>query len=95
MLEFLDNLETQYIGRGFSLYFDNFFASIKLLEHIQEREHGATGTVRCNHLEKCPLTNSKVFSKLPRGSEEHVFRKECENFRDQVERQWIGVRGVK
>ena len=57
-LDFLKNLETLYGGRRFSLYFDNFFTSIKLLEHIQERGHGATETVRCNCLEKCPLTNS-------------------------------------
>ena len=94
VLDFLDNLETQYGRRKFSLYFDNFFTSIKLLEHIQERGHGASGTVRCNRLEKCPLTNSKVFSKLPRGSEEH-FNRKWENFRGQVERQWIGERGVK
>ena len=36
VLDFLDNLETQYGGRRFLLYFDNFFTSIKLLEHIHE-----------------------------------------------------------
>ena len=45
------------------------------MEHIQESGHGAIGTVRCNRLEKCPLTNSKVFSKLPRGCEEHSLEK--------------------
>ena len=70
-------------------YFHNIFTSIKLLEHIKERGHGATENVRCDFLEKCPLTNSKVFLKLP------LFRKECENFRGQVERQWIGVQGIK
>ena len=80
MLDFLDNLETQYGGRKFSLYFENFFTSIKLLEHIQERGHGVTETVRCNRLGKCPLTNSKVFSKLPRGSEEHFLEKNAKIF---------------
>ena len=61
VLDLLDNLETQYGGRRFSLYFDNFFSSIKLLEHIQERGHGETGTVRCNRLEKCSLTKAKYF----------------------------------
>ena len=75
VLDFLDYLVTQYGERKFSLYFDNFFTSIKLLEHIRERGHGATGTVRCNRLEKCPLTNSKVFSKLPHGNEEHNLEK--------------------
>ena len=74
------NLETQYGDRKFSLYFDNFFTSIKLLENIQERAHSATETVRCNRLEKCPLTNSKVFSKLPRGGEEQVLEKNANIF---------------
>ena len=38
-------------------------------------------------LKSAPLTNSKAFSKLPRGSEKHFFKKESENFRSQVERQ--------
>ena len=80
VLDFLDNLEAQYGGRRISLYFDNFFTSIKLLEHIQERGHGATGTVRCNCLEKCPLANSKVFSKLPRGREERFLEKNAKIF---------------
>ena len=80
VLDFLDNLETQYGGRRFSSCFDNFFTSIKLLKNIQERGHGATGTVRCNRLEKCPLTNSEVFSKLPRGSEEHFLEKNAKIF---------------
>ena len=45
VLDFLVNLETEYGGRRFSLCFDNFFTSIKLLEHIQERGYSATGTV--------------------------------------------------
>ena len=49
--DFLDNLETQYRGKKFSLYFDNFVTSVKLL-NVQERGHGATGRVRCNRLEK-------------------------------------------
>ena len=80
LLDFLDSLETQYGVRRFSLYFDNFFTSIKLLEHIQERGNGASGAVRCNRLEKCPLTNSIVFSKLPRSSEEHFLEKNAKIF---------------
>ena len=80
LLDFLENLETQYGRRKFSLYFDSFFTSIKLLEHKQKRGRGETGSVRCNRLEKCHLTNSKVFSKLPRGSEEHFIRKKAKIF---------------
>ena len=80
MLHFSDNFKTQYRGRKLSLYFGNFFTSVKLLEHKQEGGHGATGRVRCNRLEKCPLANSKVFSKLKRGSEEHFLEKNAKIF---------------
>ena len=33
-----------------------------------------------NSLEKCPLTNSKVFSKLPRCSKEHFLEKNVKIF---------------
>ena len=36
--------------------------------------------MRCNGLEKCPLTNSKVFSKLTLGSEEHFLEKNAKIF---------------
>ncbi|XP_045135687.1 piggyBac transposable element-derived protein 3-like [Portunus trituberculatus] len=63
VLKMLDRLESQYPGRKFSLFFDNFFTSIRLLETIKERGHSATGTVRSNRTEKCPLSNAKQFEK--------------------------------
>ena len=80
MLDFLEYLETQYGGRKFSLYFDDFFTSVKLLEHMPERGHSATGTVRSNRPKKCLLTNSKAFSKLPHGNEEHFLEKMAKFF---------------
>ncbi|XP_066958094.1 piggyBac transposable element-derived protein 3-like [Macrobrachium rosenbergii] len=71
VLNILDTLQAEYPGIKFSLYFDNFFTSIKLLEEIKRRGHGATGALRANRVEKCPLTINKKFEKLPRGSEEH------------------------
>ena len=71
VLDFLDYLETQYGERKFSLYFDNFFTSIELLEHIQERGTWCNWNNARQLSEKCAFTNSKVFSKLPLGSEEH------------------------
>ncbi|XP_045123814.1 piggyBac transposable element-derived protein 3-like [Portunus trituberculatus] len=66
VLKMLDRLESQYPGRKFSLFFDNFFTSIRLLETIKERGHSATGTVRSNRTEKCPLSNAKQFEKRSR-----------------------------
>ena len=55
----------------FSLYFKNFFTSLKLLVELQARGHGATRTIRSNRVEKCPISNTKTFSNHRRGSEEH------------------------
>ena len=78
ILNFLDNIEAEYPGRKFSIYFDNFFTSIRILEELKKRGHGATGTVRINRVEKCPLTPTKQFAKLPRGSEEHFLDKDSQ-----------------
>ena len=48
ILQFLDILELHYPDRKFLLYFDNFFTSITLIEEINKRGHGATGTIRIN-----------------------------------------------
>ncbi|XP_068204830.1 piggyBac transposable element-derived protein 3-like [Palaemon carinicauda] len=71
VLNILDTLQAEYPGIRVSLYFDKFFTSIKLLKEIKRRGHGATGTLRANRVDKCPLTINKTFKKLPRGSEEH------------------------
>ena len=70
VLDLVDILGSEYEDRKFSFYFDNFFASLKLLDELQVRGHGATGTIRSNRVEKCPISNTKTFSKH-RGSEEH------------------------
>ncbi|KAK3881612.1 hypothetical protein Pcinc_011469 [Petrolisthes cinctipes] len=71
VLDILDKLQVIHPTKKFSLYFDNFFTSIKLIDEINNMGHDATGTVRKNRVEKCPFTNPKTFGKSPRGSEEH------------------------
>ncbi|XP_068242320.1 piggyBac transposable element-derived protein 3-like [Palaemon carinicauda] len=78
VLIILDTLQAEYPEIRFSLYFDNFFTSIKLLEEIKRRGHGATGTLRANRVEKCPLTINKTFEKSPRGSEEHLLDRDSQ-----------------
>ncbi|XP_066965507.1 piggyBac transposable element-derived protein 3-like [Macrobrachium rosenbergii] len=78
ILNILDTLQAEYPRIKFSLYFDNFFASRKLLEEIKRRGHGAIGTLRANRVEKCPLTINKKFEKLPRASEEHFLKKDSQ-----------------
>ena len=71
VLNCLDKLETINNTMKYSLYFDNFFTSVKLIEEIQNRGHFGTGTIRKNRTENCPFMTEKKFSKLQRGSDEY------------------------
>ncbi len=71
VLAVLDVMQKYYPTKKLSLYFDNFFTSLKLLEKIKSMGHDATGTLRKNRVEKCPFSNPKQFMKLQRGSLEH------------------------
>ena len=55
LLNFFEALELAYLQRKFSLYFDSFFNSLKLLDVIRERGHGVIGTVRSKRLENFPI----------------------------------------
>ncbi|XP_066258479.1 piggyBac transposable element-derived protein 3-like [Euwallacea similis] len=50
------------------IFFDNFFSSFKLLVHLKNNGYFATGTIRENRTNKCPIENSKSFGKKVRGS---------------------------
>lgn len=52
----------------YSLYFDNYFTGLPLLDILLEKGHAGTGTIRENRTEKCPLPGSKEMKKMPRGS---------------------------
>ena len=52
----------------YQLFFDNFFTSIRLLNKLSDMSIGATGTVRVNRVEKCPLTPPEQLKKMPRGT---------------------------
>ena len=67
VLKFADIL--QAMGReNAQLFFDNFFTGIPLLEELKRRGYGATGTIRANRIEGCPLPSSKEMKKKDRGS---------------------------
>ncbi|GFR31520.1 piggyBac transposable element-derived protein 1 [Trichonephila clavata] len=79
-----DNLEGDTYGLGVSVilnkistidkpeehcfYFDNFFTSFDLLKNLKERNIPATGTVRCNRMNKCPIKKDKEMKKEFRGA---------------------------
>ncbi|KAF2902633.1 hypothetical protein ILUMI_03555 [Ignelater luminosus] len=67
---FADVLQTHFENLKFSLFFDNFFTSVKLLTTLGERRIGGTGTVRVNRTGNCNLPNDQ-YKKTERGSYNH------------------------
>ena len=51
-----------------SIFFDNFFTSVPLLEELADDGFKATGTVRDGRTSKCPLKDQKELKKQDRGS---------------------------
>jgi hypothetical protein len=63
----IDLLSELPSGLSYHLYFDNLFTSLKLLDELSLRGIAATGTIRVNRVEKCPLTDPKQMKKFARG----------------------------
>ncbi|XP_009239800.3 piggyBac transposable element-derived protein 1 isoform X1 [Pongo abelii] len=51
----------------YHLCFDSFFTSVKLLSALKKKGVRATGTIRENRTEKCPLMNVEHMKKMKRG----------------------------
>ncbi|XP_065313258.1 piggyBac transposable element-derived protein 3-like [Gordionus sp. m RMFG-2023] len=62
------------------IYFDNFFTSFKLLSYLKQMGYFATGTVRDNRIEHCPVESIKVVAKKERGYYDYRFEKLNEIF---------------
>jgi hypothetical protein len=56
---------------SFQLYFDNLFTSLKLIDELTLKGIGATGTIRVNRVENCPLIDPKLLKKSARGEHDH------------------------
>lgn len=67
VLNFADILKRNFEDIEFSLFFDNFFTSPRLLALLGDNSFGGTGTVRENRSEKCPLENKKIMNPKARG----------------------------
>ncbi|CAK1554360.1 unnamed protein product [Leptosia nina] len=52
---------------GIKLFFDNYFTSLSLMRHLKELGYYATGTLRANRTENCPVKDVKQFKKEARG----------------------------
>ena len=55
------------------LYRSNFFPSYSLLCELQQKGFRATGIIRDNRTNKCPLKTPKQVEKMTRGSYDHRF----------------------
>ncbi|XP_052127926.1 piggyBac transposable element-derived protein 3-like [Frankliniella occidentalis] len=52
-----------------SVFFDNYFASVKLVRHLKDNMHLlSTGTVRNNRIDHCPLISDKELKSKGRGA---------------------------
>lgn len=58
-----------------SVCIDNFFTSLNLLDQLKEQGFNATGTIRANRLQKCPLLDADKMKKKTRG--EYDFRSDA------------------
>lgn len=56
-----------------NIFFDNFFSSYKLFTVLKQKGFFATGTIRDNRTNKCPLETTKVISKRNWGAHSSVF----------------------
>lgn len=52
----------------FKLHTDNFFTSVKLIDHLTSEGIGIVGTIRANRVERCPLKPVDQMKKEIRGS---------------------------
>ena len=69
----LQMLEVVEEPRSHCIFFDNLFTSLDLLTYLRDKGFLATGTMRDNRLEKCPLKDSKQMKKESRGSYDYRF----------------------
>lgn len=64
----LNKIATIHKPEEHCFYFDNFFTSFDLMKNLKERNIPATGTVRCNRMNKCPIKTDKEMKKEFRGA---------------------------
>lgn len=55
-------------NNGYKIFIDNFFTSVPLIRHLAEQGYCATGTLRSDRVQYCPLKNQKELQEEGRGS---------------------------
>lgn len=74
----MDLLQELPEKKKYSLYMDNYFTSIRLLEKLGNMGHDATGTIRNNRVEKAPLIEPSKMKKMQRGAYDQVTDQETQ-----------------
>lgn len=69
----VDLIDSLPEGPKYKLFFDNFFTSLRLLDHLTDHSFGATGTLRANRTDKCPLITPAAMKKKDRGHIDHRY----------------------
>ena len=64
-------------NKGHKIFFVNFFTSYNLLEHLQQLQPNAAGTVRVNRFANAPLFTDKQLCNQGRGSSDQVVSRDC------------------
>lgn len=65
------NLASSLPPDKYVLYFDNFFTSLRLLQHLDTIGMQATGTVRANRIDNCPVLEVDKMKKTVRGTSDY------------------------
>ena len=68
VLKNIDCLHERKINLPYNIYFDDLFTLFPLLKELADRNYGATGTIRKNRCEDCPIKSSKQIKKEIRGT---------------------------
>ncbi|KAF2888976.1 hypothetical protein ILUMI_17197, partial [Ignelater luminosus] len=86
VMKFADLLKSRFPNINFSLFFDNFFTSANLITKLEKINFSGTGTVRDNRIDKCPIEDSAIMKKKPRGTFDSFVDREsnivCVKWRD-------------
>ena len=58
---------------SFQVTFENFFATLNLLQYLGSKGIGATGNLRANRVAKFPITDQKEMAKKPHGTMDYHY----------------------
>ena len=70
LLKNIDSLPEDKRLLPYHFCFDNLFTTFPLLKELKDRNYGATGTIRTNKCQNCPLKSVDAMKKTKKGTAE-------------------------